>query len=174
MMRALRPRKLHLLAALPLLALAASGFGAPQRRGDTLNEQEVARIREAQEIDRRADVFLKLAARRLDALESRPDQQPKREEWGDPPSGTPRQLLMAYARILEELADKIDAAAEANGENDPKLRKALARIRHDVESHLTRLERLSVSDEDLAPRRAALQMARMLLDGASNALSKSP
>ncbi len=173
MARVFRRSELYWLAALPLLALAVSGFIAHQRRDDALNEREIERIREAQEIDRRAEVFLKLATRRLDALEGRPDQpQRKREDWGDPPSGTPRQLLLAYARILEELADKIDAVAEAKGEQDPKLRKALTRIRYDLESHLTRLERLSVADEDLAARRAALQMARMLLDGASDALSK--
>lgn len=158
-------------AALFLAALIGTGLVAGQRRGDVLNEQEIKRVREAQAIDRRTEVFLKLATRRLDALEGRPDQLRKREEWGDPPGGTPRQLLEAYARILEELADKLDAAAETAGERDAKLRKALARVRHDMESHIVRLERLTVGDEDLAARRTALQTARLLLDGASHVLS---
>lgn len=163
-----------LLAAVLLagLSLFSPSSALAQQRGDVLNEQEIERIREAQEIDRRAEVFLKLAGRRLDALEGRTDQFPKREQWGEPPSGSPQQLLTAYTRILEELADKLDAVAETKGEKDPKLRKALARVRHDIESHLTRLERLTLGDDELAARRAALQMARLLLDGASNALAK--
>ncbi|MCS7078536.1 MAG: hypothetical protein NZ585_00595 [Chloracidobacterium sp.] len=164
---------LYLAAVLSLLAAAVGDVVAGQRRNDAFNEQEIERIREAQEIDRRTEVFLKLATRRLNALEGRPDQLHKREEWGEPPSGTPRQLLDAYTRILDELADKLDAAAETKGEKDPKLRKALARLRHEMESHIVRLERLAVTDDELAVYRAALQTARMLLDGASHALSSS-
>ncbi|MFQ3581151.1 hypothetical protein J8C06_08445 [Chloracidobacterium validum] len=163
---------LGILLALLIQIGSQAGSALAQRRGDTLNEQEIERIREAQEIDRRTDVFLRLASRRLDALEGRPDQPPKREAWGDPPTGSPRQLLTAYASLLEELADKLDAVAETKGEQDPKLRKALARVRHDMEMHITRLERLSITDDDLAARRTALQMARLLLDGASAALAK--
>ncbi len=166
-----RHRVWYWLAILPLFAALSGNPVAGQRREEVLNEQEIERIREAQAIDRRAEVFLKLAARRLDALEGLPDQQRKREDWGDPPRGVPRQLLDAYTRILEELADKLDAAAEAGNTQDPKLRKALARVRHNLASHIVRLERLDVRDEDLVARRMALQMARLLLDGASQALA---
>ncbi len=155
-----------------LFSLLLFNPGLAQQRGDVLNEQEIERIREAQEIDQRTEVFLKLAGRRLTALEGRPDQLTKREQWGEPPNGSPQQLLAAYTRILEELADKLDAVAETKGEKDPKLRKALARVRHDMESHLTRLERLSPGDDERPAHRAALQIARLLLDGASDALAK--
>jgi hypothetical protein len=155
-----------------LFSLLLFSPGLAQQRGDVLNEQEIERIREAQEIDQRTEVFLKLAGRRLTALEGRPDPLTKREQWGEPPNGSPQQLLAAYTRILEELADKLDAVAETKGEKDPKLRKALARVRHDMESHLTRLERLSPGDDERPAHRAALQMARLLLDGASDALAK--
>ncbi len=169
-----RPRLRSYRRLIPVLLFGLFLFspGPAQQRGDVLNEQEIERIREAQEIDQRAEVFLKLAGRRLTALESRPDQLTKREQWGEPPNGSPQQLLAAYTRILEELADKLDAAAETKGEKDPKLRKALARVRHDMESHLTRLERLSPGDDERPAHRAALQMARLLLDGASDALAK--
>jgi len=160
------------LLLLIILFTVSPGLSLAQQRGDVLNEQEIERVREAQEIDQRTEVFLKLAGRRLNALEGRPDHLTKRDQWGEPPSGSPQQLLTAYRRILEELADKLDAVAETKGEKDPKLRKALARLRHDMESHLTRLERLSPGDDELAAHRAALQMVRLLLDGASDALAK--
>ncbi|MGQ9896996.1 MAG: hypothetical protein ACUVR8_05510 [Acidobacteriota bacterium] len=168
----LRCRQTFGLVFLLGLFLLSPGPVPAQQRGDALNQQEIERIREAQDIDRRADVFLKLAGRRLNAIEGRPDQLTKREQWGEPPSGSPQQLLTDYTRILEELADKLDAVAETEGEKNPRLQKALARVRHDLESHLTRLERLALGDDALAARRTALQMVRLLLDGASNALAK--
>src|SRR5262249_33632048 len=104
-----------------LILFCLSFVAAPTTRcvqggGDYLNEQEVERIQDAQEIELRAQVFLYIANRRLKVLTGELKTQSKKEEetWGPLPKGTPEELLDGYRRAISELMDKVDDSYEHN------------------------------------------------------------
>ncbi len=131
---------LVLLCALPVYA-----------QKDHLNEQEADRVREAQEIDKRTEVFLRIANRRLDALlgvetERLPRKAKKSEDdpsqdYGPEPTGSRQELLVDYIKILEELMDKIDDAFERR--KRPELDKAIQILAEGCRKQKARLELLS-------------------------------
>src|SRR5437868_1205832 len=96
--------------------LSLFGAGAAQGKGDYLNEQEVDRIRDAQEIELRTQVFLFIANRRLKIITGELKTQTKKEEenWGPLPTGTTTEMLDGYRRAISELMDKIDDSFEHN------------------------------------------------------------
>src|SRR5689334_5450497 len=83
---------------------------AQSKKRDHLTEQEVDQVRENQEIDKRIEVFIKCAERRILVLTTPNATQKKKEEetWGPLPTGTKAELLMDYKRILEEAEEKMD------------------------------------------------------------------
>src|SRR6266700_2571556 len=94
-----------LLAIICIGADSASlGIGRAQGQGDYLSEQEVDRIRDAQEIELRSQVFLYIANRRLKVITGELKVQTKKEEenWGPLPKGTPTELLDGYRRAISE------------------------------------------------------------------------
>ncbi|MBX7219658.1 MAG: hypothetical protein K1Y36_06915 [Blastocatellia bacterium] len=154
-------------AVLLLVGWLGTGTAAGQRQ-DALNEQEVERVREAQEIDLRTQVFLKIADRRLTAIEQvgQPQTEPttppvsakeaekerkkkskEEEQWGPPPTGTRLQLLIQYVRVLDELEDKLDDVFERNPA-EPRLLKACENLKTGTEANLTRLKKLQPSFEN--------------------------
>jgi hypothetical protein len=82
--------------------LFGSSFARAQKR-DHLNEQEIELIRDFQEIDKRIEIFVKAAERRLLVLANPNATQKKKEEeiWGPLPTGTKLELLTDYKRNLE-------------------------------------------------------------------------
>jgi hypothetical protein len=165
-----------LTALLLLLVFPASGTG--QGRGDVLNAQEGERVREAQEIDWRVEVFLKIADRRLDAVAGLTPKLSKKEEenWGSTPTGTPEQLLRAYIKIIDELESKVDDAYERDP-NSPKMKKAMEKLLKGAEANLVRLQQLgqTVSGRDAqAALEAAYDITRHVKDGATEFLAREP
>ncbi|MCS6884613.1 MAG: hypothetical protein RMM17_01945 [Acidobacteriota bacterium] len=77
-----------------------------------LNDQEIERIREAQEIDKRTAVFLRIAERRLDALFGVRSDSRSKEDYGEYPTGSPAELLISYVSVYEELMNNLDDAYE--------------------------------------------------------------
>src|SRR5438477_12809959 len=72
--RVIRP---SLLLSLTLLLLSGwLGGWQSVRAADYLNEQEAERVRDAQEIDKRTEVFLHIADGRLNALRGSPSRVP--------------------------------------------------------------------------------------------------
>jgi hypothetical protein len=177
------------LAAICLL-LCSSGriaFAA-----DYLNEQEVERVREAQEIDKRAEVFLRIADRRLNvllgvpAIATAPAAQKEKKEkekkkdkdkdkdkeskndYGPEPTGTLSELLDSYSKVMSELLDKLDDAYEKK-KDDPLLGKAMSKLLDNGENHLKRLDQLRPKVRSEAEETAlekAMEIAKMAIDGA--------
>jgi hypothetical protein len=165
-----------LTALLLLLVFPASGMG--QGRGDVLNEQEGIRVREAQEIDWRVEVFLKIAERRLDAVAGVTPKPSKKEEeqWGPAPTGTQEQLLRAYVQIIDELETKIDDAHERNPGN-PKMKKAMEKLLKAAEANLVRLQQLADTVSGRGAQtalEAAYDITRHAKDGATEYLAREP
>jgi hypothetical protein len=97
-----------------------------------LTPQEVDHVKDAQVLDKRIEVFLKAAERRLLALklgETPNAKQAKKdsESWGELPTGTRAQLVGDIARILDEAITNIDDVS-ARDEKNPLLPKALRKL----------------------------------------------
>ena len=119
---------LALCGAPPQLALAH----APAR--DFLTPKEEERVKEAQVLDKRVEVYIKAAERRMLVLtgpgaEDARQVQKDSEKWGELPTGTRTELIMDVANILDAAVTNIDDVAlrdEKNGLIPKALRKLAA------------------------------------------------
>jgi hypothetical protein len=116
-----------LLVSLPVGATSGSGL---QQMRDHLTEEEADRVREAQILDLRMDVFIFTADRRLLVLNNPNAVQKKKEEelWGPLPKGTRLELITDIKKIYSEAMEKIDDAS-ARSKSDPVLAKALDKLK---------------------------------------------
>lgn len=122
-------------------AIAFTLCAAQAQSRDHLTEKEVDWVREVQAIDKRVEVFIKAADRRLLVLVNPDFKQPKKEEekWGPLPTGTKAELLEDYKRILEEAEEKLD---DANDRKDSLVPKALSKFKEAARKHLDQLRSL--------------------------------
>ena len=91
---------------------------APVQRREHLTAQEVDMLRDTQELDRRSELFVKIAERRLTAITNpaaaatTPTLSAKEnEKWGELPKGTRAQHLNDLARIFDEAIVNVDDVA---------------------------------------------------------------
>jgi hypothetical protein len=124
---------LYLTAALILILFGSVAICAGQAR-DHLTEQEVEIVKEAQALDKRVEVFIKAADRRMLVLTSAaPDPKSAKqlkkdsELWGDLPKGTRAELIGDIARIFDEAITNIDDVSSRD-EKNPLLAKALRNL----------------------------------------------
>src|SRR6266480_1430541 len=124
-----------LLAFLILLALIATASAFQGR--DHLTPQEVDLVREAQELDKRIDVFVKAADRRLlviaggiDAVAAKQLKKDS-ETWGELPTGSRAELVADIARIFDEAITNIDDVSSRD-EKNPLIAKALRKLATDA------------------------------------------
>ena len=99
---------------------------------DHLTLLEVDRVKEAQILDKRIEVFIKAAERRLMVLNGTQSTNAKQlkkdsELWGDLPTGSHAELIGDIARILDEAITNIDDVS-ARDERNPLISKALRRL----------------------------------------------
>lgn len=97
-----------------------------------LTPQEVELVKDAQVLDKRIDVFIKAADRRMLAInraEAANAKQLKKdsESWGDLPTGTRAELIGDIARIFNEAITNIDDVS-AHDEKSPLLPKSLRKL----------------------------------------------
>jgi hypothetical protein len=156
----------------PLMLAVAFVFcvaqGSAQSR-DHLTEKEVDWVREVQAIDKRVEVFIKAADRRLLVLVHPETKQTKKEEekWGPLPTGTKAELLEDYKHILEEAEEKLD---DANDRKDALVPKALSKFK---EAARKQLEQLRTLEAKLSERRElkalseAIEEAELVTKGES-------
>jgi hypothetical protein len=112
---------------------SAPAFCGVQAR-DHLTEQEVELVKEAQVLDKRIEVFIKAADRRVLVLtgttvEATSTKQQKKdaETWGPLPKGTRAELINDLAKIFDEAITNIDDVS-ARDEKNPLLPKALRNL----------------------------------------------
>ena len=103
---------------------------------DHLTPQEVDLIKEAQILDKRIDVFIKAADRRLLVLKGGATpgnpanaKQLKKdsEKWGELPTGSRAELVSDIARILDEAITNIDDVSSRD-ERNPLIAKSLRKL----------------------------------------------
>jgi hypothetical protein len=160
--------------------------GARQIPGDYLTEEEDEQVRQAQNPDERAKVFMFIADRRLRALKGEKiapnandkKAQKKAEEelrqWGALPEVSRTELLRHYARAVEELMVKLEDAFERNPKSS-SIPKALTILRDSTDRHLPALRALEAEMKDESEQvalRRAIDEAETANKGARDALTK--
>ncbi len=146
-------------------------FAGIQHR-DHLTEKEVDWVREVQVIDKRIEVFIKAADRRLLVLVNPDARQTKKEEekWGALPTGTPAELLEDYKRILEEAEEKLDDAYERDQKSE-LIPKALSKFKEAARKQLEQLRTLTAKVTEKREQRAlaeAIEEAETVTKGETN------
>ncbi|KAF0248134.1 MAG: hypothetical protein FD167_2467, partial [bacterium] len=149
-------------------------FSPIQKGKDPLNPQEIERVQDAQQVDMRTKVFLRIAERRLNVIlgiapttliqdnnkkenkkenkknkENKDPEQEESNDYGPEPTGTTAQLLDNYTRVMTELLDKLDDAYE-NQKNSPIFESAVKKLLEKGQEQLKLLEKISskVSSDD--------------------------
>ena len=132
---------------LPLVFMLAFGCSVavanrPQSR-EHLTPQEIDLVKDTQELDKRIDVFVKAAERRVLALNgvdavSAKQLKKDAEAWGELPSGTRAELIGDIARIFDEAITNIDDLS-ARDERNPLIPKAIRRLAAATTTILDRL-----------------------------------
>ena len=159
-----------------LLAFAlvvCAGFvvqaATPQR--DHLTPQEVDLVKEAQILDKRIEVFIKAAERRLMVINNSAAANAKllkkdSERWGELPTGSRAELVGDIARIFDEAITNIDDVS-ARDERNPLIAKSLRKLATAVNTILGHLKPLSTdakSDAEIASFEMLNEDAQSILE----------
>jgi hypothetical protein len=157
------------LSAISLLTIVTATATAATRR-DPLTEKEADLVREAQALDKRTDVFIKAAERRLRVL-SAPNAAAKEspkdiEKWGEL-AGTRAELLGDLANILDEAVTNIEDVGTHNSRSGliPKSIRKLAEASTRFLPQLTAL-RDHVSDDERGALERAIEQAQEVIAAA--------
>jgi hypothetical protein len=127
---------------------------AQNQERDHLTEKEDELLREFQVIDKRIEIFIKAADRRLLVLGNPNATQKKKEEetWGPLPTGSKLELLQDYKRILEEAEEKMDDGLYRG--KGPALEKALGKFKESALRQIPLLRALAPQLTDKREQRA--------------------
>lgn len=143
---------------------------------DHLTPLEADQVREAQILDKRIEVFIKAAERRLLLLTDTNAAANKQvlkdvEKWGELPKGTRADLLTDLALILDEATTNIDDVA-LHDPNSRLLPKALRKLAAASTRFINQLTPMRAQAKDETEREAleqALENAQLIIE-ASNKL----
>src|SRR5919112_6331571 len=130
---------------------------ATLQKRDHLTQQEVDLVKEAQALDKRIEVFIKAAERRLMVINNSSGANAKQlkkdsEKWGELPTGSRAELVSDIARILDEAITNIDDVS-ARDERNPLIAKSLRKLAQAVNSIMAQLKPLATeakSDAEIA------------------------
>jgi len=120
---------------------------------DHLTPREVEVVQEAQILDKRIDVFIRVIDRRILVLAggatAPSDKQLKKEseKWGELPAGTRGELIGDIAKILSEAITNIDDVS-ARDEKNPLIPKALRKLAAAATQIVERLKPLQAQAKD--------------------------
>src|SRR5215217_9723166 len=160
-----------------LVLLIGSTFvsqaATPQSR-DHLTQQEVDLVKEAQVLDKRIDVFIKAAERRLMVIAGSAAGNAKQlkkdsERWGELPAGSRAELVTDIARILDEAITNIDDVSSRD-ERNPLIPKSLRKLAQAVNTIMGQLKPLSAeakSDAEIASFELLNEDAQSILEAAN-------
>lgn len=173
-----------LCCALFLVALApaASATTFVQRR-EHLTVQEVDMVRDTQELDRRSELFVKIAERRLavitnpSAANATPTLSAKEnEKWGELPKGTRAQFLGDLARIFDEAIVNVDDVASRTPDSAllPKAVRKLAEASTRFIAQLTPLRTGTLAGGEREALEQTLDNLQQIIDAAKRLPEEAP
>jgi hypothetical protein len=150
---------------------AGSNFVSHAQKRDHLTEKEVDLVKEAQELDKRIDVFIKAAERRMMVINGSSAANAKQlkkdsERWGELPTGSRAELVSDIARILDEAITNIDDVS-ARDERNPLISKSLRKLATSVNTMMAQLKPLSAQakgDGEIASFEALNEGAQSILE----------
>ena len=171
-----------MIARAPILLLTAvltfflyTPTTASQER-EHLTEQEIELIKDAQLLDKRIDVFIKAADRRMLVLTGGgPDtataKQLKKdsETWGELPKGSRAELIGDIARIFDEAITNIDDVSSRDEKNPliPKSLRKLAAAASRIVELLKPVEAQAKANEELSSFDQLTENAESILQAAN-------
>lgn len=167
--------KTRILISLSLLLLLIFPLHAsPMQKRDHLTQQEVDLVKEAQILDKRIEVFVKAAERRLMVINGTSAANAKQlkkdaERWGELPTGSRFELVGDIARIYDEAITNIDDVS-ARDERNPLIPKALRRLAQSVTSTMEQVKPLRTeakSEADIASLELLHEDAQSILAAAN-------
>jgi hypothetical protein len=153
-------------AAAPLLLLSVILCGAPPSSHalarDFLTPKEEDLVKAAQVLDKRVEVYIKAAERRLhmltgQAAPAEKDAKKDSEKWGELPSGTRTELIMDIANILDAAVTNIDDVA-LRDEKNSLIPKALRKLAAAATRFQPQVASLGQQTQVVSERRAAEQV----------------
>src|SRR6185436_20147102 len=155
-----------------VISLLLANTALAQR--DYLTPQEVDLVKEAQILDKRIDVFIRAAERRLMVINNSSAANAKQlkkesERWGELPTGSRAELVGDIARIFDEAITNIDDVS-ARDERNPLIAKSLRKLATAVNTILGQLKPLSVdakSDAEIASFELLHEDAQSILEAAN-------
>src|SRR5215217_3621434 len=159
-----------------LVLLLGSSFvsQASAQSRDHLTQQEVDLVKEAQVLDKRIDVFIKAAERRVMVINGSAAGNAKQlkkdsERWGELPTGSRAELVSDIARILDEAITNIDDVSTRD-ERNPLIAKSLRKLAQAVNSIMTQLKPIATeakSDAEIASFELLNEDAKSILEAAT-------
>ncbi|HEX8846704.1 MAG TPA: hypothetical protein VF791_18810 [Pyrinomonadaceae bacterium] len=156
-----------------LLLILFSGAAARAAR-DYLTPKEEEQVKLAQILDKRIEVFIKAAERRLLALTdsnaaASKQAQKDLEKWGELPKGTRAELINDIANILDAAITNIDDVALRDEKNRllSKALKKLADAATRFQAQLTALREQLTGDQERAALEQVVNNVQEILEAAN-------
>jgi hypothetical protein len=137
----------RILLTLLITLFAGSTFIAAAQQRDHLTEKEVDLVKEAQALDKRIDVFIKAAERRMMVINNSAGANAKQlkkdsEQWGELPTGSRAELVSDIAKILDEAITNIDDVSTRD-ERNPLIAKSLRKLAQATNTIMSQLKPLA-------------------------------
>jgi hypothetical protein len=166
-------RPLAMLMPILLLATATFALPAPFQSREHLTPQEIDQVKDTQLLDKRIDVFIKAADRRLLALQgvdAASEKQLKKDSgtWGELPTGSRAELVGDIAKILDEAITNIDDVS-AHDERSPLVPKALRHLAAEatrIVDQLKPLQAQAKTDAEIGSFELLIENAEAILQAA--------
>ncbi len=162
------------LSLIVFLCTYASAATIRAQSRDHLTLQEVDLIKDAQILDKRIEVFVKAADRRLLVLKGVDATSAKQlkkdsERWGELPIGSRAELVGDIAHILDEAITNIDDVSSRD-EKNPLIPKALRRLAAEVvqmEEQLGPMRTQAKGEAEIASFELLNENAQSILEAAN-------
>lgn len=170
----MRRRTLLCLAQLGLLlSCCLTATAHPPQARDYLTPKEIDLVKDAQELDKRVDVFIKAADRRLLVIKglatNTKELKKDAEFWGDLPSGTRSELVGDIAKILDAAINNIDDVSYRDEKNPalPRVLRKLAGATSRIVDQLKPLESSAVDPAEVGNFDELMENAETIVQAAS-------
>ena len=164
----------RILLTFLIAIFAGSSFIAAAQQRDHLTEKEVDLVKEAQALDKRVDVFIKAAERRMMVINNSAGANAKQlkkdsERWGELPTGSRAELVADIAKILDEAITNIDDVS-ARDERNPLIGKSLRKLAQTVNAMMAQLKPLAAeakSEAEIASFELLNEDAQSIVEAAN-------